>query len=234
MKTNNKNRRGSTLFQTGLIVALSLSLVAFEWRYETTPIKIVDERTFEGEIEFIPITKTEEVKPEAQKIKITKTFNPDILKEVPNGVKTDEKKEEDSVVVKVPDFTPIVDDRDKDDEPVNFMSVEKLPQYCDCTDDAKVFNGSCTMEKFYKFLGKNLKYPKMSKEAKIEGNVYVEFIINDKGHVAGVKALGGPNQELQDEVVRVVKKLPDMCPGTQQGKAVNVKFQLPVAFKLKG
>ncbi len=233
MKTNNRNKKGSTLFQTGLIVALSLSLVAFEWRYETTPIKIVDERTFDGEIEFIPITKTEEAKPEAQKIKITKTFNPDILKEVPNDVKIDEPKEEDSVAVKVPDFTPVVDDRDKDDEPVHFMAVEKMPMYDDCNDEGVAFTESCTLKKMYAHLGKTLKYPKMSKEAKIEGTVHVEFVVNKHGKVVNVNALGGPNQELKDAAVTAISSMPKMNPGTQRGKNVNVKFLLPVAFKLK-
>ena len=233
MKTNNRNKKGSTLFQTGLIVALSLSLVAFEWRYETTPIKIVDERTFDGEIEFVPITKTEEVKPEAQKIKITKTFNPDILKEVPNDVKTDEPKEEDSVVVKVPDFTPVVDDRDKDTVPIPYSAVEKYPRYSDCNDDGVDFIKSCTLKKIYAHLGKEMKFQKEYLKLGIEGKVLIEFTINKDGEITNVISHGKVAEEFKKEAARAISSIPKMMPGTQKGKPVSVKFHLPVVFSAK-
>lgn len=85
-----------------------------------------------------------------------------------------------------------------------------------------------------KFLQKNIRYPRMALENDITGRVSVQFIVDWEGNITGIKfinnRLGGG---LEEEAMRVVKIMPKWNPGKQNGQAVNVQFNLPVAFNLQ-
>jgi TonB family protein len=84
-----------------------------------------------------------------------------------------------------------------------------------------------------KYLGNNVTYPEKAKEEKIDGKVYVSFVVNKKGKVTQVKIEKGPDESLNKEALRVINKMPDWTPGKHEGKNVNVKVNLPIAFKLE-
>ena len=83
------------------------------------------------------------------------------------------------------------------------------------------------------FLQKQLKYPPKALKKKIEGTVYVRFIVNRDGDVVEVEVVRGVNEDLDKEAVRVVKMMPKWSPGTQKGVPVRARYTLPVKFKLK-
>lgn len=83
------------------------------------------------------------------------------------------------------------------------------------------------------FITKNMRYPQEAIEAGIDGKVYIGFIISAAGKVTDVKLLRGVSTVLDNEALRVVKSMPDWTPGRQNGKAVRVAFQVPVAFTLR-
>ncbi|WP_456379128.1 energy transducer TonB, partial [Lutibacter sp.] len=62
--------------------------------------------------------------------------------------------------------------------------------------------------------------------------IFVMFKIDKEGNIAEVKSRA-PHQKLADEAIRVINLLPKMIPGKQNGKAVGVKYSLPIAFKVK-
>jgi protein TonB len=104
-----------------------------------------------------------------------------------------------------------------------FVSVEEMPG----------FPGG--EEALFKYLGKNINYPAMEKDAGISGTVYVYFVINKEGRVSnaevkrGVK--GGPG--LDKEALRVISNMPAWSVGKQNGRPAAVQFTLPVKFVLK-
>ena len=78
------------------------------------------------------------------------------------------------------------------------------------------------------YLRKTLKYP----DTEAEGTVFVSFVVDEKGGVGETKVeRGAEDQKLRDEAVRVVSGMPRWTAGKQGGKAVPVKFTLPVTFK---
>ena len=84
-----------------------------------------------------------------------------------------------------------------------------------------------------KYLAESIIYPQEAKEKRIKGRVYLEFVINEEGSVTDVKVIRGTgNNSLDEEAVRVVKNMPKWIPGKKNGKAVSVKFTVPVEFKL--
>ncbi|MGN6509346.1 MAG: TonB family protein [Chitinophaga sp.] len=83
------------------------------------------------------------------------------------------------------------------------------------------------------YLGSNIRYPKAAIEKKIGGTVFVSFIVMDDGRVLFVKTVGAKKGGgLEEEAVRVVKGMPKWKPGKQNGRNVNVQFNLPIHFTL--
>jgi protein TonB len=87
-----------------------------------------------------------------------------------------------------------------------------------------------------KYLRDNLKYPPNAMENKIEGTVFVDFVINKNGKVREVVAtdLIGEDVDLslKEEAVRVVAAMPDWKAGVQHGVPVDVSFSIPITFEL--
>lgn len=84
------------------------------------------------------------------------------------------------------------------------------------------------------WISKNIKYPAKAIEQKIQGKVYVDFIIEKDGSISNVKVIRGVNPLLDQEAIRVIKAMPKWTPGKQRGQAVRVKQTLPIGFSLAG
>ncbi len=85
-----------------------------------------------------------------------------------------------------------------------------------------------------KAIYKNItEYPKIAKEAGIQGKVYVLAFINEKGGVDNVKVVRGIGGGCDEAALEAVKKT-KFKPGMQKGKPVKVKMTLPIIFKLRG
>ena len=87
-------------------------------------------------------------------------------------------------------------------------------------------------QKLFEFIGNNVVYPQEAKEAGIEGKVFVEFYIEGDGTVCDAKVLRGLGYGCDEEALRVIGLMPKWYPGKQRGKAVRVRYTLPVTFKL--
>ena len=83
------------------------------------------------------------------------------------------------------------------------------------------------------FFSKNLKYPKKARKNSIEGKVIVQFIVDSLGRIRDIEIIKSLRKDCDDEVIRVVKLMPDWIPGKLMGKNVPVRFSLPVTFKLE-
>ena len=111
----------------------------------------------------------------------------------------------------------------KDIEPGKdiFVVIEELPE----------FNGG--VNAMNSWIYTNLKYPEVAYKKKITGKVYVTFLISSTGKIKNVEVKQPVHPLLDDEAKRVVASMPDWKPGSQAGKAVDVRYQVPVEFNLK-
>ena len=84
------------------------------------------------------------------------------------------------------------------------------------------------------FIKQNLKYPEWEKSNKIEGTVYVRFVVDKNGKVKDSEILRTVEKakNFDNEVLRVVNEMPDWKPGEHEGENVDVQFNLPIKFKL--
>ena len=101
-------------------------------------------------------------------------------------------------------------------------TINDLPSMAEVSQNkrevAPEFPGGITA--LVQFLSKNLKYPTVCKEQKIQGSI------------SNIRVTKSVDPYLDKEAVRVVKSMPRWTPGTQDGKPVSVEYTLPITFKL--
>ncbi|MEP7264110.1 MAG: energy transducer TonB [Bacteroidota bacterium] len=83
------------------------------------------------------------------------------------------------------------------------------------------------------YLKKNIKYPPLARENGITGRVYVNFIVDREGKIKDAKILRGIGGGCDEEALRVVRSMPSWKPGKQNGRSVNVSFNMPIFFNLQ-
>ena len=84
------------------------------------------------------------------------------------------------------------------------------------------------------FLMMNMKYPQAAVKAKQQGRAIVGFVVRKDGTVSDVHITKSAGYAvLDEEAMRVVKSMPAWEPGKQKGKPVNVKYNVPITFRLK-
>ena len=89
------------------------------------------------------------------------------------------------------------------------------------------------MSEFLKFLGNNITYPTISQENGVQGKVIFQFVVNKAGSIVDPVVVRSVDPYLDKEALRVIKTMPKWKPGKQRGKAVRVKYTVPVNFKLQ-
>lgn len=189
----------------------------------------------EEEVEQIEI---EEVKPEAPQL-ATQLMTELLLTDTPkedNEIKANEDIQKDNSVMST--FTQagsddinlikehkeeVVQEKPREEKKKEevFSHVEQMPKFPG--GDAEL----------YKFISNNLNYPAMAIENNVQGRVVVQFVVTKDGSIGNVKVVRSVDRDLDNEAIRVCKKLPKFIPGKQNGQPVNVWYTLPVTFKLQ-
>ena len=85
-----------------------------------------------------------------------------------------------------------------------------------------------------RYLSQNIRYPKEAMEAKTQGRVIVQFVIEKDGSISGAHVVKSVNPQLDAEALRVVSAMPNWTPGTHNGQTVRVKYAVPISFRLEG
>lgn len=204
----------SIFLTIGLAISLGTLLLAFEWKSPTTN---QDDFSFGSpifDVDIIPITQ----KPKP-KIKIPKH----ILADKFELAKNDRKDIRDEVIV--PDyFDPDTYFDSLPDEKWE-MVVEpwyEFPQF------EPKFPGNINQ-----FLKENVHYPEMSTQLCEEGTVYISFVVGANGKVRDIKIIRGVSDRLDEESIRVIKKMPLWTPAKQGDRKVSTTLTLPIKFTLR-
>jgi len=205
----------------GLVFVLSLIYVALEWtEREVTKYEVTDtEFLFEEEVEIQQTsqeTPPPPPPPVVQEVEVLNVVEDNVETESIEVNAEDDKEEE--VVIAAPVEAPV----EEEEEEVVFVVVESMPE----------FPGG--QQALFKYLSENVKYPVIAQENGIQGKVICQFTVNKDGSIVDVEVVrSGGDPSLDKEAVRVIKSMPKWKPGKQRGKAVRVKYTVPVNFKLQ-
>ena len=101
-----------------------------------------------------------------------------------------------------------------------FTVVEKMPEY------------PGGQKALLKYLASSVKYPESAMRNGIEGRVSCSFIVRKNGSITDAEVIRGVDPALNAEALRIINAMPEWSPGEQRGKAVNVKYTVPVTFRL--
>ena len=201
----------TTWLLVGFVLILAAMFVAFEWTERDKQVT-----TDTG------ITEQEEQKqapppPEAPKVE-------EVLQIAENDANVEEStiqsSEENNQAVEIK-YVPVEVEEEEPEEQQIFQVVEEMPE----------FPGG--MAECLKFIGKNIKYPTIAQENGVQGRVIIQFVVNQDGSIVDPVVMRSVDPYLDKEALRVIKMMPKWKPGKQRGKAVRVKYTVPVTFKLQ-
>ena len=113
-----------------------------------------------------------------------------------------------------------------------FTPVEKNPEFFDVVEQMPEFPGGSAA--LIEYLSKNIRYPKAAMEADVQGRVIVNFVVLKDGSIGETKVVKTVSPELDEEALRCVQSMPKWKPGMQKGQPVNVKYTMPINFRLDG
>jgi protein TonB len=88
------------------------------------------------------------------------------------------------------------------------------------------------LSEMMKFVNKHIKYPSAARRMSIAGTVFISFVVNADGTIDQIETIKGIYADCDKEAMRVIGKMPAWKPGKQNGKAVKVRFVLPIKFAL--
>ena len=121
--------------------------------------------------------------------------------------------------------------KDYDNESyVPFAVIDEVPVFPGCEDAED--KRACFNQNLQKHISKNFQYPIAAQEKGIQGMVNVIFTIGADGVVKNLR-MRGPDRLLEDEAKRMIDLLPQMIPGKQKGKKVDVPYSIPISFRLE-
>ena len=81
-----------------------------------------------------------------------------------------------------------------------------------------------------KYITTNLRYPEDAKQANSSGRVIARFTVEEDGSIADIEILRSASPSMDKEALRVLSGMPKWQPGMQNGKAVPVKYTVPIVF----
>ena len=126
-----------------------------------------------------------------------------------------------------------------DENETIFMIVEQSPRFPGCEDmeGSKAEKEACAQKKMLEYIYGNLKYPAEARENGIQGQVVIQFVVTKDGSLGNIKLVRDLEGGCSEAAMKVVKSMNDLpekwTPGKQRGQAVNVRYILPVKFKLE-
>ncbi len=205
---------------TNLGLSLSLAITLWAFNHKTfDDAGLVDLGQVDDDFEDImEIPPTEQPPPPPPKIELPK------IVEIPDEEEIEEEIEVD-LDVEITEETVI--------EEIVFEEApeeEVADEIFDIVEDQPGPPGG--MAAFYKYVGKEMKYPNQARRMGIEGRVFVQFVVDKTGQITDVRAIKGIGAGCDEEAVRVLQNAPKWTPGKQRGRPVKVRMILPITFKL--
>ena len=213
-------------FALGLVVALAFLFVGLN--YSLTPDDPLDDP------DLLDMLSMDEELPSMMQLENELALAPKVEPEPSKKLVVAEEEEQ---VEPLKDDEPVETDMDNDmsalddeeeieppapmdDDVISFRIVQDLPQFP---------GGAVEM---MKWLQRNLKYPPLAQERKIQGKVVAEFIVNKDGSVTDVKVVKSLNPMCDREVLRVLRMMPRWTAGIENDQPCRTKVCIPVVFKL--
>ncbi|MBI1183150.1 TonB family protein [bacterium] len=224
-KSKNKQveRYAGLLFDAGLVLALSLTLMAFKLNVKPYEFDLPEPAEIEEPIDLVvPATKEAEPEPQTPK-KMTKeplVVPPVFILKPVDGEPLDTNR------LQVMDDNMFMDNID--DPMANEFAPEPTKNPWELSKMPEFPGGFSALADF---LRSNLQFPRYENELGISGKVTLKIMVNKKGEVTNIEVFQGSTENFNKEALRVANKIPNWEPGIFNGRKVSCWFYLPISFK---
>lgn len=225
-KSNLETKRGMFV-QIGLIIAITASLIAFEWKsYEKSATDLgTMELAFDDE-EMIPATQRElkPPPPPPPPPEVIQIVEDDVEIEVELEIEETDTDEDEIIEI---------EEEEEEDEVFNFAVVEDKPIFPGCEDVSRQERYMCFQQGIMRHIRNNFKYPSIPKEMGISEKIFVQFVIDKTGMITKSVVVRGQDKHLRKEALRLVNSIPKLIAAKQRGKSVPCSFTVPINFRLQ-
>ncbi|MEM9390528.1 MAG: energy transducer TonB [Bacteroidota bacterium] len=213
----------SLAFSIGLFLSCLSVVILFEWKtYERAgELDVAGNTELFDEVLDIPITQQPPPPPQKklQQPNIIETVD-EIIEEI--EIDFDVEITQESVVETVDtegmDLGDVMEE-EVADEIFDIVEFQPQPQ------------GG--LQAFMAYVSENINYPNQALRTKVQGKVFVQFVVNKDGTLGDFKVVKGIGAGCDEEAIRVLKNAPKWIPGKQRGKPVRVRMMVPVFFMLR-
>ena len=207
-------------FSISLFITLVMVLGAFEYKQYDKPVMELVSRNTNTFEEMLDVPATE-IPP-----------TPDVIVQQPQLVEVPDEQEIEQEVKFVFDVEVTEDTKIQAVEAIEAPKIveeetEQIFTIVEVTAEPK--DG---LAAFYQSISEQIKYPAQARRMRVEGKVFVEFVIGKDGKITEVKAVKGIGAGCDEEAVRIIQNSPPWNPGRQRGKPVRQRMVLPIIFKL--
>ncbi|MER3316867.1 MAG: energy transducer TonB [Allomuricauda sp.] len=229
-------RNSSLYFMIGLTSVLFMTWQSFEVKFYEEDSKVSEVVQVMDELkEDVPVTEMIRTAPPPPPPSAPDVI--EIVEDVDDVEETVIESTESSQETFIEDAVVSIEDVNvaevEEDIVVPFAVIEYVPVFPGCEDlQTQAERKECFNEKVQEHIKKNFKYPTSALEMGITGRVYLQFVIDSKGHVSNIQKRG-PDKLLETEAVRIIASLPKVKPGEQRGKPVSVKYSIPINFVMQ-
>lgn len=154
-------------------------------------------------------------KTKVEKTETEKQNKQELSDSIKKASKTTTAKQEVSKTTAIQQSSPSNSSKDE-----IFADVDQVPE----------FPGG--MPNLMKFLSANIQYPEAAQKNEIQGRVILKFVVSKDGSIDNITVEKSVSKDLDEEAIRVVKKMPKWVPGIKDNLKVNCYCVLPINFKL--
>ncbi len=229
------NRNSGLYFVIGLTIVLFLTWRALEYKTYPEDFETLNMTMAVDDLkEDVPITESIKTPPPPPP-----PSAPEVIEVVEDSEEIEETIIESTEISQetVIDEVIAVDDVEvgEEDEEITvpFAIIENVPIFPGCesatnNEERKL----CFQKMIQEHINKEFTYPPSALELGIQGRVFVQFLIDSKGYIGGIR-MRGPDRTLEKEAERIVATLPRMTPGKQRGRAVSVPYSIPINFVIQ-
>lgn len=235
----------STVFmQLGLVLVLFIVFVSLEYETEQTAILIEKPGEPIGtlyDLDKAPIFVKEVVKksqPTTQQRQMTQIYEPVVVDNEDDTVvevviKPTDDPVDVTVNIKEEDEPEDIDDKE-DPTPKSINFISKIPVFKGCENLSEKDGRKCFDKKMNKLVQNHFNTELANELGLRSGKhkIYTQFVIDKTGKVSDIK-INAPHSSLKKETNRIIHKIPEFTPGENNGKKVNVKYTLPISFKVE-
>ncbi len=233
----------STIFtQLGLVLVLFIVFVSLEYETEKTAM-IIDEsgeeirEVYDIDNKPLIIVKDlpKQVETRVERPITTLIEDPEVVKndqsETKIVTKVEDTPKEDFVIKDDVPEEPIIND---DDDPKGISFVSKIPVFKGCENLSEVEGRKCFDKKMSKLVKRHFNVDLANDLGLRSGKnkILTQFVIDKEGNVTDVQ-IRAPHNALKRETTRILKKIPVFKPGEMNGKAVKVRYTLPISFQVE-